>query len=233
LTNSRNPVKRETRKNDNTVQLDAENFRIELFRKAIHLSSISIPIFYLFTPRPVALAILVPLTIVVIIADISRYYFPPMESWFNQTFGWLLRSHESDQKRKRLNGATYVLIAATLAVFIFPKLIAVTSFSIFIISDLTAALVGKRFGKHRLFNKSLEGSAGFFLSALLVVAVLPKIEYVMAEYMIGIAAAIVGAIIEVLPIEVDDNLSIPLAVGGAMWTGYVLFFPAINIYKFG
>jgi len=60
-------------------------------------------------------------------------------------------------------------------------------------ADLTAALVGKRFGKHPFFGKSLEGSAAFFGSALLVVAILPKIEYRAGEYAIGATAALAGA----------------------------------------
>ena len=135
--------------------------------------------------------------------------------------------------RKRLNGATYVLIAATISVLVFPKVIAVTSFTILIISDLTAALVGKRFGKHRFFGKSLEGSAAFLLSALVVVAIVPKVEYRAGEYILQAAAAVVGTIVEALPISVDDNLSIPLSIGLTMWGAYALFYPVMDLYRFG
>jgi dolichol kinase len=212
---------------------DVDSYRIELIRKSIHLCSISIPIFYFYTPRSVALAVLVPVTLVFVAVDIARYYHRPLEAWFNKTFGRLLRSRETSRDKKRLNGATYVLIAATLAVLIFPKIIAVTSFMILIISDLTAALVGKRLGRHRFFGKSLEGSAAFFLSALLVVGFLPKIEYRAGEYAIGAVAALAGALVEALPVEIDDNLSIPLTVGAVLWAGYALFFPLMDIHRFG
>ncbi len=214
-------------------ELGAETYRIELIRKAIHLSSLVIPVFYFFTPRGVALTVLIPLMVAFMIVDVSRYYYKPVEAWFYRTFGWLLRRHESDRTRKRLNGATYVLVAATLAVLLFPKFIAVTSFLILIISDLVAALVGRRFGKHPFFHKSIEGSIAFFISAFLIIAVLPKIEYDPGEYLIGTLAAAAGALVEALPIDVDDNLSIPLTVGGVMWAGYVILYPAMNIYKFG
>ncbi len=210
-----------------------ESFRIELIRKSIHFSSIAIPIFYFYTPRGVALAVLLPVALIVLIVDVARYYHRPTELWFNRTFGWLLRSHESNRNRKRLNGATYVLLAATLAVFIFPRIIAITSFIILIISDVTAALIGKRFGKHPLFHKSWEGTLAFFLSAVVVIAALPKVEYRGEEYLVGILAAAVGTIVESLPIDVDDNLSIPLTVGFVLWAGYALVIPTINIYKFG
>jgi len=209
------------------------SFRIELIRKAIHLCSLSIPIFYFFTPKDVALAVFIPLTIAFLVIDVARYYHRPIEEWFYKSFGWLLRRRESDRQKKRLNGATYVLISATLAIIIFPKFIAFTSFIVLIISDLTAALVGRRFGRHKFFEKTLEGSLGFFLSALLIIFLTPKIEYYFGEYLIGALAVAVGTIVEALPIDVDDNLSVPLSVGGAMWAAYSIVYPMLNIYKFG
>lgn len=210
-----------------------ESYKAELFRKAIHFSSIAIPLLYFVTPRDTTLMVLCFLTIGFLFVDIARYYHHPTVRWFHRIFGWLLRRHESDRKRKRLNGATYLLIAATLAVLIFPKIIAITSFIVFILSDMIAALVGKRFGKHPLFHKSWEGTCAFFLSALTVIMLLPKVEYHLSEYLVGIIAAAAGAMIEVLPIDIDDNFSIPLGVGVILWCGYTFFLPTINIYKFG
>jgi dolichol kinase len=212
---------------------DVDSYRIELIRKSIHFCSILIPVLYFYLPRSVALAALVPVTVAFVAVDVARYYHEPLESWILRTFGRLLRVRETSVEKKRLTGATCVLIAATLAVLIFPKIIAVTSFMILIISDLTAALVGKRFGKHPFFGKSLEGSAAFFGSALLVVAILPKIEYRAGEYAIGATAALAGAIVEALPVDIDDNLSIPLSVGAVLWAGYALFFPLMDIHRFG
>ena len=209
------------------------SYRIELIRKAIHLCSLSIPIFYFFTPKNVALVVFIPLTIAFLIVDVARYYHRPIEGWFYKSFGWLLRQRESDREKKRLNGATYVLISATLAIIIFPKFIAVTSFIILIISDLTAALVGRRFGKHKFFEKTLEGSIGFFMSALVIIILTPKIEDYFGEYLIGALAAAVGTIVEALPIDFDDNLSVPLSVGATLWAAYSITYPLLNLYKFG
>lgn len=209
------------------------DYRIELIRKAIHFCSLSIPIFYFYTPKTLALAICVPITLAFLIVDVARYYHHQTEVWFYKTFGWLLRKHESDQAAKRLNGATYVLIAATLSILIFPKLIAVTSFMILIISDMTSALVGRRFGRTPFLGKSLEGSTAFFLSALLVVAVTPKVEHAAGEYLVGAFAAGIGAILEALPQQIDDNLTVPIGVGASLWASYLLFLPSLDLYKFG
>jgi dolichol kinase len=209
------------------------DYRFEVIRKAIHLISLSIPVCYFVLPKHIALSILIPLTIAFFVVDVARYYNKSIEEWFYGTFGYILRKRESDKVKKTLNGATYVLISATLCVIIFPKIITVTSFSILIISDITAALVGRRFGKHRFIAKSLEGSIGFFISAVIVIAVTPKIEYVAVEYIIGCVAALVGTVAEALPAEIDDNLTIPLCVGAALWILYAVFLPALNLYKFG
>ena len=209
------------------------SYRVELSRKAIHLCSLSIPIIYFFTPRVLALEILIPMTMAFILVDVARHYHRPVQEWFYATFGWLLRHHESSSEKKRLNGATYVFISATICILIFPKLIAVTSFAILIISDMTAALVGRRFGKRRFLGKTLEGSFAFFLSAIAVILITPKIEYQFIEYVIGAAAASVGAAVEALPFDIDDNLSVPLSIGATMWLLYHFLSPMLDLHKFG
>jgi len=209
-----------------------ESYRIELIRKSIHFSSILIPVLYFYTPQGPALAILLPVASAFLIVDLARYYHRPTGIWFNHTFGRLLRSHETDRKHKRLNGASNLLLAASLAVLLFPKIVAVTSFMIVIISDTIAALVGKRFGRHPLFHKSWEGTSAFFLSAIVIISALPKIEYRWEEYCIGVFAAAAGTVVESLPIDIADNLSVPFTIGFTLWAGYAIVLPTINIYKF-
>ena len=51
-----------------------------------------------------------------------------------------------------------------------------------------------------------------------------------AEYFIGIAAAFVGMLAEVLSSDIlDDNLAVPLSIGATMWLLYLLFIPGLNI----
>ena len=209
------------------------SYGVELVRKAIHLSSISILVFYYFVPRSLTLVVFIPLTLMFVSIDVARHYHPAVQGWFYLRFGRLLRGHESDRARKRLNGATYVLISATLCVALFPKLVAVISLMIMIFSDLLSALIGRRFGKHRFLGKSIEGTCAFFFSALLIVILTPKIDYLFGEYLVGALAALTGAIVEALPWELDDNLTIPLSVGFSMWAAYALWYPSLDLYKFG
>jgi dolichol kinase len=214
---------------ENLEQAATINFRNELARKAIHLFSLSIPLIYFFISRSLALALLVPLTAAFVGIDLARFYIPIVSRWFTRWFGWLLRKHEQDINVKRLNGASHVLISAALCVLLFPKIITINAFTILIISDSTSALFGRRFGRHRFLGKSLEGSMAFFVSAVIVILAAPKVQYVPMEYIIGIIAAAVGAVVEAASVHIDDNLSIPLSVGIVMWGLYVWLLPAVNV----
>jgi dolichol kinase len=206
------------------------NYRDELVRKLIHLCSLAIPIIYYFIPRFNAIIILTFFTVLAIILDLSRYINPSIGKIFYNTFGFLLREHEVDHKKKNLNGATYVFISALLCVIIFPKIFFITAFCILIISDSSAALIGRKFGKHKFLAKSLEGTLAFFVSASIVVLFTPKIEYHTTEYLIGIIAAAVGAIIENISFGfADDNLSIPISIGFTMWGLYLLLLPNMQL----
>ena len=205
-------------------------YRDELFRKLIHLFSLSIPIVYYFITEETAAIILGILTAVALILDWGRYLHPETGKIFYKIFGFLLREHELDHKKKNLNGATYVLISALVSVLIFPKIIFISAFSILIISDSAAALVGRKFGKHKFLSKSFEGTLTFFVSACIVILFTPKVGGFFEEYLIGFIGAFVGAIVENVSFKlVDDNLSIPLSVGFTMWGLYLALLPNLEL----
>lgn len=206
------------------------HYKDELVRKLIHLCSLSIPIVYYFITQNTAIIILAILAVVAVVLDVSRYFSPAVGKIFYKTFGFLLRKHELDSKKKNLNGATYVLISALICVFIFPKVIFITSFAVLIVSDTMAALIGRRFGKHKFLSKSLEGTLAFFISGSIVVLFTPKIDGLFLEYAIGIFSVFVGAIAENISFGfADDNLSIPISIGLTMWALYVLFLSELSL----
>jgi dolichol kinase len=205
-------------------------YKDELFRKLIHLFSLSIPIIYYFITTEAAAIILGIVAAFALIIDLGRYLHPETGKIFYKIFGFLLREHELDHKKKNLNGATYVLISALISVLIFPKVIFISAFSILIISDSAAALIGRKFGKRKFLSKSLEGTLTFFVSACIVILFTPKVSGFIEEYLIGFIAAFVGAIVENISFKlVDDNLSIPLSVGFTMWGLYMALLPNLEL----
>jgi dolichol kinase len=206
------------------------NYRDEVVRKLIHLCSLSIPVIYYFIPRSSAIIILSIVTFLAVTLDILRHFSPSIGKLFYMIFGFLLRKHEVDGKKKNLNGATYVFISALVGVIIFPKVLFLTAFPILIISDSTAALIGRKFGRHKFLAKSMEGTLAFFISASIVVLLTPKLNGSITEYFIGIMAAAIGAFVENISFGLaDDNLTIPISVGLSMWLFYILMFPGIQL----
>lgn len=210
------------------------DYKSELMRKSIHLFSLSIPIGYYFFTKELALKVLVPLTFIALLLDLGRYYSKTLGFLIYGIFGFMLREHEKDLKKKNLSGASYVLLSAVIVILLFPKIFVVTAFPILIISDISAALYGRKFGKHKFLFKSLEGTLAFFVSACIVVFISPKISNLPMEYIIGIIAAAFGAIAENISYGwADDNFTIPISICGIMWILYTWLLPGLNVYKLG
>jgi dolichol kinase len=201
------------------------SYRQELLRKGIHLCSLSIPIGYALTNKELALSILLPLTIIIVLFDILSQKISFVGKMIIFFFGAMLREHELKNDRLTLNGASWVMISSILTIVIFPKMIAVTGFAILIISDTTAALYGRKFGKTPFFNKSVEGSSAFAISAVFVVLISSYLnEMPLLFYIFSIIGAIVSTLVEAASsyLKIDDNLTIPISFGIVVWVGGVI-----------
>lgn len=198
----------------------------ELARKGIHLSSLLIPVIYLQVDKSTALMLLVPATVLALIINMLMQWHGPTRRVMMRVIGDMLRNHELDGKRLVLNGASWVLISATAMVALMPKVLAVTSFTILIISDTFAALIGRRWGKRRFFDKSVIGSGTFFLTAVACVLVYASLYDLPWTYLVaGTIGAAVGTVTEAASVRlrVDDNLSIPFSIAVTMWAIATLF----------
>lgn len=196
----------------------------ELLRKTIHLCSLSLPIAYIFITKEIILSFILPLLILALLIDILSKVNPTFKAFYYKYFGSMLRPHEKSDKFL-LNGASWVLISAFLVFLIFPKIIAIISFTILIISDLSAALIGRRFGKHKLFDKSWEGTSAFMITGIIVVFIYYyTLQAPISLLIFGSLGAIFAGFIEAasVTLKMDDNLSIPLSVGLVMWIGGII-----------
>lgn len=210
------------------------DYKNEIIRKGIHLVSLSIPTVYYFITKELALSILIPLTIFSLLIDYGRYYSPALSELVKKIFGFMMRKHEWDSKKKNLNGATYVLISAVFVIIVFPKVFVVTAFAVLIVGDIAAALIGRRFGRTKFLFKSLEGTVAFILFSTIVLIAAPKIEYNFTEYLIGFVAIIIGAIVEnISGTWADDNFTIPVSVCTVMWILYALLLPQLSLVLHG
>ncbi|MFC1492974.1 diacylglycerol/polyprenol kinase family protein [candidate division KSB1 bacterium] len=177
------------------------DFKREIKRKLFHQLSLSIPVGYWFLDRSIVLKILVPIAVTVLVVDIVRFNIPWFQNLFMKIFGVIVREHET----RYFTGSTFLLSAAVIVIYFFPKNYAILSLIIVTISDACAALTGKKFGKIRIFEKTLEGSLAFLATALFIGLIIPDIDYFH-----GIIAAVSATIIELIPMPIDDNFLIPI-----------------------
>lgn len=206
------------------------NYKNELYRKGIHMVSLSIPFVYYFITKQLALTLLIPLLVFSLVIDYGRYYSSALAEYVKKFFGFLMRKHEWDHKKKNLNGATYVIMSAVFVILIFPKIFVITAFAVLIIGDVAAALIGRRFGKTKFLFKSLQGTLAFFFFSCIVVIAAPKVKGILAEYLIGFVAVAIGAIAEnISGTWADDNFTIPVTVCITMWILYIIFLPNIPL----
>lgn len=182
----------------------------EIIRKLIHISSLWIPFLYLYSTTALMLKILLPLTIAAISIDFSRKYIPKLNQLIHNLIGNIMRSHE----HKSFAGATYLFISSTLTIAFFSKEIAIFALTILMISDMLAAIIGRKFGKTALFEKSLEGSLSFMISAIFIYYYFITVYNFNLPLKQSILAILAATIAELFAkkIHLDDNFAIPLAV---------------------
>jgi dolichol kinase len=201
---------------DPLAPLRSPSFLSELRRKAIHLGFLVLPLNLLFEvllwPRGRAqwTILLVALTLGAIILDLVRLQEQRVRRWFRTFLGGMLREHEEFN----LLGSTYLLLAALLAVGLFPRPVAAAALGFTVLGDAFAAIVGKAWGRRRLFRGTLEGSAGGLVACLAWATFLAVIGPL--PWQVVLAGALAASLAELLPIPLDDNLAITLFAGFTM-----------------
>lgn len=190
----------------------ATQYSGEVGRKLIHLASALIPLLALVIPRDWMLWMLGACVLLMLVIEWVRRWHMHVRRTFERLLGFMLRRSE----RRGLTGATWVFTGAFFALALFRLDIAVAALLILSVSDSLAALIGRRFGREQFLGKSLAGSSAFFLSALglglLTLHAPPGHAFV---------AALVATVVEALPLrlgplEINDNLAIPLATGAVL-----------------
>ncbi|MGB1275120.1 MAG: diacylglycerol/polyprenol kinase family protein [Nannocystaceae bacterium] len=121
----------------------------------------------------------------------------------------------------RINSATWYASALVMLALTGEPIVQTTAVVVLGVGDPIAALVGRRFGRHKLINgRSVEGSLAFLVtSACAAAGVLLALHglSLVAATTIALAAAVPATFAELVSRRVDDNLTIPLsAAAGAL-----------------
>jgi dolichol kinase len=145
--------------------------------------------------------------------ELSRRLDPRVNVVLMKIFGPVAHPHE----RYRVNSATWYATALVLLALFASRPAQLAAVAVLGIGDPVAALVGRRWGRHRIVvGRSVEGTAAFFVSSMLAALAVLAIDRAASGLgLVAFAAlsAMVGALAELVTRRLDDNLTIPLAVG--------------------
>ncbi|HZR81161.1 MAG TPA: SEC59/DGK1/VTE5 family protein [Candidatus Binatia bacterium] len=161
----------------------------------------------------------------VYILDRVRIHYPELlrrAPWVNEKF---FRAEEQVKEA----AMTPYAISILLTMITFPKPVALIAIYTLAIADPLSAVVGITWGKRRIApGRTLEGSLAFFAGAAAVTsAVLAWATPVPGPLSVRVQTtalvALLAAAFEAVPLRLDDNLTIPLAVGFIAWLACALF----------
>jgi dolichol kinase len=189
----------------------------ELSRKAAHFLLILVPLAYYFLGKWPSLIIFAVLATAIVSLDYARRTNSKIQEIFLKLFSPILREHEMDGSK--LCGASWVAIAACLNFFLFKPEIAITGFLILVFSDGFAALVGKALPSRPFYDKTLSGSATFFIVGAIILFTCGSIFDVRTWfYIFGFFALLCVTLMEARPnlFQVDDGFTIPIGFGAIM-----------------
>lgn len=105
-------------------------------------------------------------------------------------------------------GAFTFYLASFFVLLFFPETIAIVSIATLAVFDSVATLVGVHLGRHKIFynkQKSWEGSFSGFVATL-------GVALFFTNPLNAFIASLVAFAVESLPVRIDDNLTIPMAV---------------------
>lgn len=198
---------------------------LHLVRKLWHMSmGMVIALIYLAgLPVLPSLVILSTAFALSVAVEFGRLRNPEFNQRMIRMWGPVMRSSEI----QRVSGIPFYLAATIVAIAVFPKPVAVLSILYLACGDPIASVFGILYGDRgpRFANgKSLIGTAAGVITCLLVSWIylqtlnLPPAPLAALTLVGGIS----GGTAELLPLEADDNFTIPVVSGFVLWLAFIL-----------
>jgi phytol kinase len=191
----------------------AWTFFHELGRKAIHLSILLVLLGYYIIDKifskQTALLSLVGLLIFFLVMEFFRLELklrPPFLAHFIR-----------EKEQNRMYGTIFFISAAIICFAVFDYKVALAALLMAAFGDAAAAIVGKSFGKKKIYqNKTWAGCfAEFTVNLIVGLIILSR-----TNIFLILPMAILATIAETLVDELDDNLVVPIIAG---FIGQIIF----------
>ena len=175
-------------------------------RRMFHIASgATIPLAGLYLPDSLMVWGLITLTILGVLTEAARQISPQVNDLVLRFLPFFKSS-----ERQLVTGATFMLLSATFVFVLFDKEVAILAMLFLAVGDPFAALVGARVHRRRIFGKSLVGTGAFLVTAG-AAGVLASLHPAVTLAWWFIPGLVAAAVVELLPLPLDDNVTVPLA----------------------
>jgi glycerol-3-phosphate acyltransferase PlsY len=124
-------------------------------------------------------------------------------------------------EEKKFSTMTIFLISTIIIMLLFEIEVAITSLIFLVFGDMYGKIFGLAYGRHKIFEKTLEGTLAFYGSVIIFGYIL--YTTVNVPLLILISGGIAAPLIELLPIGINDNFTVPI-ISGAVMTATKIFF---------
>jgi phytol kinase len=177
----------------------------EFLRKAVHMVSILIVLIYEFFGKEAVLWVLVSFLVTMLFLD----YFRLEHNIKIPFFYTMYRENEAN----RFGGHIYFALGAISVIALCSKEIAYAAVLMTTFGDMAATLIGKFYGKRRVFyrifknDKSIEGSTSEFIIDFLIGML------ILGNPLVSLVMAFFATLTETAVSKIDDNLVVPILSG--------------------
>ena len=201
----------------------------EIKRKCVHLSSLWMVAATLLLAEWQWVSCII-FFLLLLLTLVSEHDYANGGKYLGKLYGKLFSKMLRNEVKKGqwiVSGGAPVLAAALMVNILFTPVIAASSLALMLTGDAAAALIGRKFGAHKLVNnKSLEGVLAFILAGSAAVFLVFAITGITGKYSIwGFISVIAGALAELFQkqLKLDDNFTIPLSCGIILFLAFHVF----------
>ncbi len=206
----------ESSKNLKLKMFQLSNEKYTLWRIFIRPIALIFVLLSLFLDKKGIIFLTGSVLFILFVFDLLRFAIPKFEVELESELlpGFkILRARE----KGRISSMTNFMLGIFLVFVLFPRNIAYASIGFMSLGDMFSKIVGINFGETKIFrrgNKSIEGTLSF-LAVSLGVAYIMWISGFLVLW-VGTLGAVIATVVESIPSQVDDNLSIPVISGAFM-----------------
>jgi glycerol-3-phosphate acyltransferase PlsY len=182
-------------------------------RKIYHLTGgLALIALYVWLGRPAGLMVLTGIFVFATSLDLIRLRSASLNRFFFTHFKKFIR----DSEQSKLTGTPWYVLGILVSAAVYGMPVAAYCVAFLACGDVAATSVGEKWGSIKIARgKSLQGSIAFFVASA-AAALIMDAWFVPMDAGVFMAGAAAAAVVEVVPVSINDNLSVPVISGAVM-----------------